>query len=417
MEQVSVKTREEGRERRLWLRDLGQQVLLRSQADWSTAERRYAGCGRWRRKDSTVELRIGEDGRAGFGGLQVCGSVWSCPQCAAKIRAHRAGEIDEAARAWMAAGKTLLFVTLTVPHDRGQRLAPLFETVVQGFRQLMSGPDWSGRTRQKVRRGLIIDRWREWGLRDRLGYAGLVRSCEVTYGRAGWHPHLHVLLFLDQAAAGGTAAALRDLVDDEWSGQWAELALRAGLRRPHDKHGVDVQIVRSTRDLAGYLTKVQDEKGADRGVGNELARADWKEGRRAGLAPFQVLELAALGSRRCAELWAEYRRATAGRQAITFSAGLRALCGLDELGAEVDDQTVAEAEVDAVEALPLDDLTWRTVCERVGGRHEVLTAAEAAYADAGWPAAVKAVEALFLELRRRWADDPHRTRWGERWSA
>jgi hypothetical protein len=206
VEQVSVKTREEGRERRLWLRDLGQQVLLRSQADWSTAERRYAGCGRWRRKDSTVELRIGEDGRAGFGGLQVCGSVWSCPQCAAKIRAHRAGEIDEAARAWMAAGKTLLFVTLTVPHDRGQRLAPLFETVVQGFRQLMSGPDWSGRTRQKVRRGLIIDRWREWGLRDRLGYAGLVRSCEVTYGRAGWHPHLHVLLFRGAAERAGSRA-------------------------------------------------------------------------------------------------------------------------------------------------------------------------------------------------------------------
>ncbi len=406
---------EEGRERRLWLRDLGQQVLLRTQEDWTTAERRYAGCGRWRRPDEAVELRMGEDGRAGFGGLQVCGSVWSCPQCGAKVRAHRAAEIDEAARAWMDAGKVLLFVTLTVPHDRGQALGPLFETVVEGFRGLMSGHEWSGRTRQRVRRGLVVDRWREEGLRDRLGYGGLVRSCEVTYGRAGWHPHLHVLLFLDPAAARRNVQDLRGLVDEEWSRQWAEVALRAGLREPHQKHGVDVQIVKSVKELSAYLAKVQDEKGNERGVGNELARADWKEGRRAGLAPFQVLELAALGSKRCEALWEEFRRTTAGRQAITFSAGLRALCGL-EAAAEVDDQAIAEAEAAAVESLPLDDLAWRTVCERVGGRHELLRTAEYAYAGAGWPAAVEAVSGLLLALRARWAEDPHRTRWGERWA-
>src|SRR5690606_25388944 len=36
-------------------------------------------------------------------------------------------------------------------------------------------------------------------VRDFLGLKGTVRALEVTYGANGFHPHFHVLLFLDKS--------------------------------------------------------------------------------------------------------------------------------------------------------------------------------------------------------------------------
>jgi hypothetical protein len=43
---------------------------------------------------------------AHFAGLMVCGSVWACPECSAKIRAVRSEEIGRAAEAHLRAGGT-----------------------------------------------------------------------------------------------------------------------------------------------------------------------------------------------------------------------------------------------------------------------------------------------------------------------
>ncbi len=61
-------------------------------------------------------------------------------------------------------------------------------------------------------------------------------------------------------------------------------------------------------------------------------RGDLKRGRRrASLTPFEILERAIAGDSRSLALWREYERATKGRNALTWSPGLKARLGVDEL--------------------------------------------------------------------------------------
>ena len=48
--------------------------------------------------------------------IATCKSPWACLSCAGKIRAHRATETDQLAKAHLAAGGGLTFITITFPH-------------------------------------------------------------------------------------------------------------------------------------------------------------------------------------------------------------------------------------------------------------------------------------------------------------
>jgi len=100
--------------------------------------------------------------------------------------------------------------------------------------------------------------------------------------------------------------------------------------------------VRSAPELAGYLTKVDGGWGA----GHELARGDVKVGRVHGLVPAQLLgEFIDTGEVRFKLLWQEYERATFGKRAIVWSAGLRRRL----LGEEVEESDEALAAAEGME--------------------------------------------------------------------
>jgi len=81
----------------------------------------------------------GQGGVAHFTDLLLCGSIWACPECSAKIRAVRSDEIARAVDAHMKAGGTAWMVTSTARHRSCQSLAPTLDAVAQGFKRLMSG--------------------------------------------------------------------------------------------------------------------------------------------------------------------------------------------------------------------------------------------------------------------------------------
>jgi len=58
-------------------------------------------------------------GSAHFGGLQVCGSVWMCPVCSAKITERRRVELQGGLACWC--GRSVL-VTFTLAHNRSECL-------------------------------------------------------------------------------------------------------------------------------------------------------------------------------------------------------------------------------------------------------------------------------------------------------
>jgi hypothetical protein len=75
----------------------------------------------------------------------------------------------------------------------------------------------------------------------------------------------------------------------------------------------------------------------------EAASSSTKKGRKGSRTPWQLLDSArTTGDMDDLDLWNEYEVATKGKRALTFSRGLRDLLGV---GAEVDDETIADAEV------------------------------------------------------------------------
>ena len=294
------------------------------------------------------------DGVGSIRGARRCANVHACPVCAPKVRNGRADEIMQVATRHRMLGGQLLFLTLTMPHRQGQRLAPLWSTVAGSWTRMMAGG-----TRQH--------------LRDAYGLSGFVRTLEVTHGANGWHPHLHVLLLVD----GPLSSWERDCMEDELYELWRAEVVADGWVAPTRANGVKLDQVKRAGDLGAYLTKMDGGR-----IDAELARADLKNGRRGGRSPWAILgglaEMAANGDV-CSEryeadlaLWREYEQASYRKNAITFSHRLRQEYGV----VKASDQELAEESVGHVTRAHLEHRSWRLVCSH-GEATALLQAIEA----------------------------------------
>jgi hypothetical protein len=281
-----------------------------------------------------------------YAGLQSCGSIWACPVCSAKIRNARAEEISAAAARWDLAGNSVYMVTLTMPHDFGMKLADLLPVIADGFRSVISGRAW-----------LVM--------KDACRIKGTIRSVEVTHGLNGWHPHLHVLVFIEGDPGADGLAQLAAHIRAVWTAHIE----RQGYRAPDATHGVVIERCTSAAQAGAYIAKNQD----GRAVGNELARADLKQGRGGHRTPFEVLEsFRWTGDVEDLALWHEYERASKGHQCITWSKGLRSLLAAPERT----DEEIAAGEVggDVLALIPC--ASWRRVTQIPGLPAYVLDEAE-----------------------------------------
>ena len=256
---------------------------------------------------------------AGYTGIERCGSLWACPHCGAVIRAGRAAEIEHAANEHQKTGGDLLFFTGTVRHHKGDSLDVSLDAALEAWRRSIRGTAW-----QKKKK--------------RYGISGYIRATEITYGDNGWHPHVHVMLFLDEKISEEELGEFRAWLFD----RWAECVERSGGKRP-TANGLDLQRVDGKgRVLARYLSKIQDEKKAW-SVGAEMARGDLKQGRgKSSLTPFDLLDSDSdIPREERGRLWREYYAATKGRRAFSWSRGLKARYAVDE---REDDDILDEAE-------------------------------------------------------------------------
>jgi hypothetical protein len=356
---------------------------------WETGtQQRVRQCGR-RLNGQVPNLAVrvvqGPHG-AGYQGVSYCGSVWSCPVCSAVIRTKRAQELELACRRHFAGGGAMLFVTFKVPHNRRDSLLDSLTRLREGFHAVK---------RNRAGKTLLAG----------VESIGSVSALEVTHGRNGWHPHLHVLFFL---AGPITSDRLEDF-EGKIRAEWLAIAKARKWRKlPSYEQGVDVQLVRYEKQAARYVAKVQGEDIRDHSVSLELTRGDMKQGRRCEqLTPFEILDGYAdavnkkgkRAGRRWVAMWREYETTMKGRRAIVWSRGLRELLGMTS---ELSDEELAEEVLhEGAEPIAVIDYeTWRiVVCLRQ--RAQVLDAAERRGAEGA--------QALLAALRARWYAAEH---WG-----
>lgn len=296
------------------------------------ASSRQAKCHRWRIPTQEIEIQqsLIHDGTF-FSGLEVCASVWLCPLCASKISERRSAELTQA----IANSKTLdlwpQLLTLTFPHGMGDELGGK-TGIVQRMLHAYTHKMLTGRAGEK--------------LRAALRYSGTIRALEVTYGKNGWHPHLHVLVFSKNRTP-------LDFQESLWRDAWCRACLRAGLPIPSEKYGCTLQ----NGDAAAlYVSKW--------GLAQELTKAHLKRGKEKGASPWDLLAIASgeiwpempdLSPDLSRALWRTYADAFKGRRQLIWSRGLK-----DLLNVQIaTDEELATEDLDTAAALyQISDSEW-----------------------------------------------------------
>lgn len=302
---------------------------------------RVCHCLRTRQRGAqNVEVwRSPEYRRAHYKRLQTCGSVWNCPVCAAKISERRRVELEASTAIHKATGGGLALLTLTNSHSRADRLSDLLNAQAVALKRF-----WNDRASRR--------------LFERLGVIGLVRAVEVTWGKAnGWHPHYHILLFLDSPRSAAQLTAIRL----ELAQRWIDCCKAAGLPLPDLEHGADI---RGAEWAARYASKW--------GLEQEVTKGHIKKGRGDRATPWDLLRRAFSGDSHAGSLFQEFAQAFKGKRQLYWSAGLKDRFSIEE---KSDEQLVEEVEDSAVLLGSLTANQWRCIV-RAGIRAHLLIVAE-----------------------------------------
>lgn len=327
--------------------------LLRGQETPRGSAWRVVDCFRRRVAEDVAVLHSPKINRAHFGNLRICGSVWTCPVCAAKVGEHRKSEVVQACDTHKAAGGGLYMVTLTFAHKREDNVAEL-------VKRLRSALTWF---RMQSRYKKLV---------QYVDFVGLIRALEVTHGEAnGWHPHVHELWLLKAPLS---RAALR-VVQSSLFELWRDACARAGLGLPNRKAGVTIIEAESAQE---YVTKFgRDPKW---GAASELTKAHVKRGRAKGRTPFDLLRESADGNLRAGLLFREFATAFFGSRQLFWSPGLKAAFGVAELS---DEELAAMQEEEARLLVRVSAEQWRSVlAQPFDSRSLLLDLAERGGADA-----------------------------------
>ena len=301
------------------LQRAAQSILYSRTAD---KQHRTCWCCRTVQGDQVTVKRRADGSAARLAGVGTCGSVWSCPVCAAKITEARRAELMEGMARAKALGYSAHLLTLTTTHDRGQALAellPAFQKALTSFKN------------SKTYKGIMA----------RAGRLGSIRSLEVTWGEGnGWHPHTHDLVYTREDLSG--MADWRLNADDPESTirhAWFKALKKAGLAGESDRdnvleHGLDI---RDGTYAAEYVAKFGREATSEGwGLSGELTKSHAKLGKRGDrFTPFQLLQWARTGDRQAAALFREFSEAFTGKRMLSYSPKLKTTLGAGDIPDEV----------------------------------------------------------------------------------
>lgn len=275
-------------------------------------------------------------GRASFAGACVCGSVWVCPVCSARISELRRVEISAAHTVHAAAGGTALFLTLTTPHAMDDRLDALLGSQKKG-RMGLAGAMQRFRNDRQVKHIL-----------RKVGRVGFIRATEITHGGNGWHPHFHELWLTDCPQDD----RIRMTLQSQLLQVWKRVSVMSGLSEPNER-GVDL---RWSWDASEYLSKIGHEQTW--GSARELSSAATKRGRKSSRNAWQLLRDAGDGDNAARDAFAEFAQATHGARQLVWQKGLKAALAISE---RTDEELAKQIDEDSFVMNVISADRWRAL--------------------------------------------------------
>lgn len=371
-----------------------------------------------------------ETKKAQYGNLVTCGDIWTCPVCANKVTTVRAMEIAHA----VAQAPAFAFMTLTVPHGFSDALETTLDYISRASETMF-------RHRQG-RRAITA-----------LSAHGRVTTSEVKWGRVnGWHPHLHLLFFLDRPLApqyfhrtplavnGAWVAcpsrknqhgikyksfahqkfyAKSDVMYREiFTKLWIDACTTTEMPKlPSTEHGVDFRAItdkQAMEHIASYMSKFgcmpapnENTDGMGR-INNEMTKWHSKNGGSSqSLTPFDLLRLSNPNNPNCmyTKLFREFAKAYQGKKQLFWTNYLKSMYGVNEMS---DDEIAHETEKNATVFHEISQGLWAVVVW-TGNRAKVLELAEQDHANS-----TDNLHIFLIELSMSWIEQNPSSRYIDR---
>jgi hypothetical protein len=257
--------------------------------------------------------------KAFYHGLYACGDVWNCPICAAKVSERRRQELKLALVAAKQQGFKSHFVTLTFPHGISDDLNEILPKMTKAYGKLSNGKYSVKNELTKISPNAEIH--------------GFIRAVEVTHGKNGFHPHVHMIVFT-------SADVSSKLLENVYSDAWIRACRLSKLPAPHPIHGCTVK---DGSFAAEYASKW--------GIEDEMTKANQKKARgKKGITPWGLLRCIKDGDddeyspERAKPLFLVYSHAFKNKRQLYWSNGLRRLLAMGEV--EMSDKELADKKVD-----------------------------------------------------------------------
>lgn len=347
----------------------------------SIKQHRVCSCHRNLTGDSLAVFRKVDGSDARFAGVVSCGSAWVCPVCNAKITEARREQMQQAISQHAKNGGSCLLMTNTFPHEADMDLNELLDKFSKAL-------DWwkDSRTYKRIfgtsiasiqhaeKRGKPLKKI----TKGKHQVVGSVRSLEVTHGDNGWHPHTHMVLFMNDEALLDDVFAL-----DELKATWCEALLKAGLGDRSNindmlAHALDI---RGGDYTAEYINKFGREPELYEGwtIAHEATKSNSKAAFKSidgqyHATPFQLLKMSLEGDVKAGQLFKEFGQAFEGKRMNYWTNGLKDYFGLNDID---DEALAAESEIEEVEeeiVIYLNPNEWRLIL-KTNSRAELLSIA------------------------------------------
>jgi len=253
-----------------------------------------------------------------YSGLMTCGSVWTCPLCAAKVSERRREEMSAAICVCNANLAPTCMQTYTFSHKRYDSLKSSLQSFLAARKRAKQGKRYQG-------------------MKDRYAILGTISALEVTWSaRNGWHPHMHELIMFGNQDTDLTG------YEKDAREMWANAVRLEGLTA--NRHGY--QLDRTRGGVEDYIAKWGHEPTRPTwGPEAEITKGHIKQARsEKGKTAFGLLADSLDGDQDAGRLFVEFATYFKGKQQLRWSKGLKALMGLAD---KTDEEIASEDREDA----------------------------------------------------------------------
>lgn len=300
----------------------------------------------------SIEVATSDNGtNAHFRNLMTCGSVWVCPVCAAKVTEQRRKELSLGVDNWLSKRKKVALATYTAKHAPETRLGDILTRLKDSKRRFKSGRRYQQ-------------------LKASFGIVGTITASEITWGKNGWHPHFHEMMFFDPHLTKRTYSKVQ--LENTMRELWIDSLEYCGLEGLEE---IACKVDFGNAAIAEYVTKLgkQDEISHNWTVVHELTKFPSKRAKgKQSVTPQGLLALAYDGNSYAKDLFEEYAIETKGRSQLHWSKGLADLLEIEML---TDEQIAEKTPQDAVLLAEFSLSVWREIMShegKVSKRAEIL---------------------------------------------